>query len=143
MVVASLLVNKVVNELSGESHNSFLYGKSAHNQRIECLWRDVHVKVVFKYKTIFKSMEEGGILDINNSVHISCLHHTFGQRIQRDLEVWPNAYNNHNVLTEHNQTPIELCHSTNFIHSALEVTAIQNLFHREATEYANIISRSP
>ena len=55
----------------------------------------------FQSTTIFLcTMEENGILDINNEIHISCLHYVFGKRINSDLNLWKNAYNMHPIRTE-------------------------------------------
>ena len=40
-----------------------IVGSSAHNERIERLWRDVHCSVVVVYGNLFREMEDDGILD--------------------------------------------------------------------------------
>ena len=53
-------------------------------------------------------MERMGILDVNNAIHISVLHFVFSPRIQKDLDQWRLAHNNHPVRTEKHETPNQL-----------------------------------
>ena len=70
-------------------------GPSTHNQRVECLWRDVSDGVItgFCYK-LFSFMEENGILDpFNvNEVDIAAFHFTFIPLKNEKLDTWWYAW---------------------------------------------------
>ncbi|XP_033730057.1 uncharacterized protein LOC117319331 [Pecten maximus] len=48
-----------------DSTTSHLTGRSVHNQRIECLWRDVQEQVGDVFYQMFYDMEDQGILDVS------------------------------------------------------------------------------
>ena len=83
-------------------------GSSAHNERIERLWRDVHRSVIIVYGNIFREMEAEGILDPLNEIDLYCLHYTFIPRINKSLESFREGWNNHSLSTENNRTPSQM-----------------------------------
>ena len=85
-----------------------IVGSSAHNERIERLWRDVHRSVTVIYGNLFREMEAEGILDHSNEVDLYCLHYVFIPRINDSLKSFLEGWNNHAVSTEHNQTPCQM-----------------------------------
>jgi len=86
----------------------FLLGKSTHNQRIERLWRDVFNGCISLFYNAFYQMEQCGVLDPNNDIHLWCLHYVFLPVINRHLTNWRNAWVHHPLRSERNSTPMQL-----------------------------------
>ena len=82
---------------------SFLLGKSTHNQRIESFWRQLRRLMVTFYMDLFKNMEDQGILDVKNELHIKCLRYSFGHLIQEDLYTVMQEWNEHKIRSQNSK----------------------------------------
>lgn len=74
-------------------------GKSGHNVRTERHWRNIRVKVIDKYISIFMCMENIGVLYVLLLLVLI---------IQEDLSLWRNAHNNYGLRTERYKSLIQL-----------------------------------
>ncbi|KAJ7391273.1 hypothetical protein OS493_019405 [Desmophyllum pertusum] len=83
-------------------------GKSTHNQRIERLWRDVYGGCLSLFYQIFQYLEINYLLDVDNDVHIWCLHYIYLPMLNNHLQTWRDAWIHHPLRTEQNKTPMQL-----------------------------------
>ncbi|KAK0447011.1 uncharacterized protein EV420DRAFT_1313672 [Desarmillaria tabescens] len=72
------------------------------------LWLDVRKDSLETYRQIFQYLEEMDLLDMDNLVHRVCLFLVFHPRIQASLDRTRDAWNHHQLRTEHYKTPIAI-----------------------------------
>ena len=112
------LPQKIRTDLGGEytkvwreqhsSNAAVITGASTHNQRIECLWRDVHRCVTVLFVDTFRMLEDEGKLDSLNEVDLFCLHYIYKPRINSTLRSFVESWNNYSMSSEGSLTPTQL-----------------------------------
>ena len=86
----------------GVGRGSHIAGPSTQNQRIEWLWRDVYRCVASTYHDL---LEEEKVLDPESDIDIFVLHCVFLPQINRALECFSGAWNQHSLRTERMWSP--------------------------------------
>ena len=88
--------------------DTLIIGSSVHNQRIERFNRDINTQVLNYYVNLFMEMEQNDLLDPENETDLFVLHKIFLPVINKKLENFVDAFNNHPLSTERNFSPKQL-----------------------------------
>ena len=92
----------------GPDWGSIITGKSTHNQRIERLWRDLFTGCLCFFYYSFYFLEDTGILNVDNEFDLYSLHYVFLPIIQKQLNLFSQAWACHSLRTEGNRSPQQL-----------------------------------
>lgn len=122
------LVALLMNLLQGQGHARHITGQSVHNQRIERLWRDVFQQVVHYFYMLFYSFEDEQILNPEDNIHKMALQIVYKPEIQKRLDLFRCAWNNHRIRTANNRTPTQIWMEGMLANSEQESTALNNVF---------------
>lgn len=93
---------------STDTSPAVLLGSSVHNQRVERFNGEINRNIRRKFASLFYSLENRGLLDVNDELDLLALQYVYIPRINDALCVLANSHNNHSISTERNATPYQL-----------------------------------
>ncbi|KAL4217142.1 hypothetical protein ACF0H5_023596 [Mactra antiquata] len=117
----------------GLNARGHITGRSVHNQRIERFWRELWDGCTKTYYELYWRMEDDGLLDVDNELHLLVLHVVYLNRIQSSIDQFVDAVARRPLRTEHNRTPLQL-----WIHGQFEDRYNQEQMSTEGLEYYGV-----
>lgn len=78
-------------------YNSFTFGKSTSNQRIEAWWSKLRGYSSQFWIGFFKDMIDEGTLDNTDRLALECIRFCFSRMIQHELDVIKEMHNSHRI----------------------------------------------
>lgn len=89
------------------------------------------------YYNYFYMLEDEGVLNPDNEMHIWALHYVYLPRINKDLQDFMGQWNHHSLRTEHHMTPLQLFVRGSLQQQGQRSTAMQDLFARDTVLYVD------
>ena len=77
--------------------NSFLYGRSTANQRIEAFWAVLRRQCTNFWMNMFSDMVQVGLFDVSDKVHIECARFCFMGLLRKELNAMFDYWNSHYI----------------------------------------------
>lgn len=102
----NVLIARHMIKYKGVNRKLVLVGSSVHNQRIERLWRDSHRCAISLYYQLFFFLEENELLNPLDKEHMYALQYVFVRKVNKSLEVFRGAWNNHGIQTANEKSPL-------------------------------------
>ena len=128
--------------LRGLNHGSRIIGRTINNIRIGRLWRDVFTRCLSMCYHLFYFLEDSGILNPDNPIHLCALHCVYSVRINDSLAIFSEAWNCHSLRTASNQTPLQLWICGLLNRSRETHPTIQELFDDDSSLHADLENTS-
>lgn len=69
------------------------YGRSVHNQKIECFWSQLVSQWLVRWRDIFRRLESEGLWDLDDEYDQIALVYIYMPIIQEELDVYRREYN--------------------------------------------------
>lgn len=92
----------------GPGRGSMVTGRSAHNLRIEGLWRELFNACVASFYYFCNDLEGVGLLDPNDDYDLFALYYIYFPLLNCHLQQFRCAWRHHPLCTERNQIPQQL-----------------------------------
>uniref|UniRef100_A0A3Q1F974 Integrase core domain-containing protein n=1 Tax=Acanthochromis polyacanthus TaxID=80966 RepID=A0A3Q1F974_9TELE len=97
--VENVSIAETMFTVKGTGRGSFIAGRSVHN---------VWTSVTHHYYEVLHSLEEDGLLHLEDVVHLFCAHYVFLPRLAEALQTFTEGWDNHPLRSEGGLSPNQL-----------------------------------
>ena len=126
-------VAQFILERRGVGRGSTITGSSVHNCRVLRTHRDIYSGVLCFFARTFAHLEDNGLLDPLNELHLLALHHTYIPIINRCLQEFKGQWENHPLSSEGNRSPLQLYTSGMLENELSGYAGVESVFDPENT----------